>query len=246
MKRALVIALLLMGATSLGAGGRLVVANTPEYTTAAAVAAKPALAAERTVAFSNCNIWPRPEIQLVPGGGGVVRGVGSGGCFPAFALFEIPDSLAALIDVETVITFDDGVTEASFQLGLVGSLKGDEVVRIRWRKPGDMPIINDAEEDGYVTVVPVVANTPFLVTLHDASSEGRPPVTEFFRGDPPIAQHRIVATGSFWIDVQLGYGIPAPFGCWPLTCDQYGEVFGFAHTSRPTTTNFRAMVFPVD
>lgn len=230
-------AILVVGATAAHAETPgLVVASTPQYSTSILVTSTPALTSPITLNFSLCGVGPSWAIVTVPpGGANIARSIGVASCIPPFTIFAAPPST---VKAESIITYDDGKDRSSFTLGPVGALFGDEVIRVG-------PLVSDDQEGSWLTFFPLVANTPVLVTLYDATGSGAPPRTELFRVSKPVGQHRIAAKGVFWVEIQLGYGIPAPYGCWPLVCSDYGLIYGFASSGTPAGGSFRAYPFPV-
>lgn len=225
----------MLPAAALAAPPGLVVASTPQYSTSILVTSTPALTSPLTLNFSLCGLGPSWAVVTVkPGGADVARNIGVASCLPPFTVFAAPPPT---VKAESIITFSDGRDRSSFTLGLIGALSGDQVIRLG-------PLVSDTEEGSWITLFPVSAATPFLATLFDARGV-LPPSIELFRADPPVSQYRIAAKGVFWLELQLGYGIPAPYGCWPKVCGDYGTIYGFASSGTPDGGSFRAYPFPV-
>lgn len=226
------------------ADGKLVVAHVPGpdgqppiYTTALELLATPDLVAETRIDISRCVVGPSgASLHVTPGGANYLSGLGSNACIDSpFLLLTIPPPT---VTAKTIISFRYGQDRNSFTLPPIGAVAGDQVVTIG-------PCNSDDFEGCYLSVFPIKADTPFLVRLRDARGEA-PDRVEMFKASPPVEQYRIQAKGLFWLDVQLGVGIPAPYGCWPeASCDVYGEVYGFGNSGSPDGGNLRPYPFPV-
>jgi len=181
--------------------------------------------------FSRCGVTSAAKVKLAANAAVVLRDPVV--CVSGFALLPAPASPAS---AETVVTFGDGVTAASFTLPALGALYNDSPAVI------DRAMVSDDREGVWITVIPKYDNTPLYAVLWDARNPGGDPIIEKFKASPPIAQHRIEAKGVFWVEVFLG--TDPLYRCFPSkTCDVVGPVYGFVSNGTEVGGSFRVSPF---
>jgi hypothetical protein len=169
--------------------------------------------------YSECGTLSAAKITLPAGGANVLRKPVV--CVYGFAMLDAP---AAPASAETVVTFNDGMTAASFTIPAVGALYDDTPAQLA------RPLIVDAEEGSWITVIPQYNDTPLYVVLRNAANLAAAPVIETFRAKLPITQYQVQASGIWWAEVYLG--TDPTYRCFPAkTCEGvYGAVYGFGST----------------
>jgi len=206
--------------------------------------------------YSICQSGPSgARVELAAGAAALLRNPVA--CVNGFALLPAPkprcasevnalrrrrqnslvDAEVSCIDpsAEAVLSFDDGVTTASFTVRPIGALYGDAPVIV------GRPLVSDEKEIVVVAVFPRYESTPIYLELQDARSLMYLPVLEKFKASPPVAQHVLEAKGVFWIRVLLGYD--DFYRCWPGTCEAWGNVYGFVANGTPIGGSMRVMAF---
>ncbi len=181
--------------------------------------------------FSQCGVTSAAEVDLPAHGATVLRDPVV--CVHGFALLPAP---AAPAVAESVVTFGDGVSMASFTLPPIGALWNDDPAVL------DRVMVSDGREGIWLTLLPE-HETPFYVVLRNAEDVGADPVIEKFRASPPIGQYRVEAQGVFRVEVYLG--TDPLYRCFPAqSCaGVFGNVYGFGSNGTPLGGSMRVSVF---
>jgi hypothetical protein len=177
--------------------------------------------------FSLCRVTSAAKVSLPAAAAQVLRDPLV--CADGFALLPAPPAPAI---AETIVTFNDGTSSASFTLPALGVLPADVALKVR------RPIVSDDVEGSWITVIPTYDRTPLYVVLRDARDVDAPPIVETFKASRPITQHRIEARGVFWASIAVG--TDPTYRCFPSsTCSVYGDIYWFASTGTPAGGSFR-------
>ncbi len=162
---------------------------------------------------------PSPDVALAPNGAAIVRDVALSQFCGAkeIELFPVP----AGADSFTVLSFDDGVTQSSFDLPAIGAITSSQRFG---------PIVSDSIDGTWINTFPT-KSTPLSVEVYDGS--GVKVATELYEAEPPVDQYRVKAR------VAVGFIVITGWPGFPLTAPLYG----FANSGTPRGGNLRSFPF---
>lgn len=164
-------------------------------------------------------------LDLPAGGAVIARNVGESFANESVAfLAPSPDA----IDVVSLLSFNDGITRASFALPPIGSVTQAVSANVG-------PLVSDSEEIATITTFSE-SDVPLYVMLTDGSTGDR--TVESFTSGVGVSQYRIQSQGVYLATVHVGY---YGFGC-HSRCEG-AEVYGFASTGSPDGGSFRSFSF---
>lgn len=162
---------------------------------------------------------PSPDVTLAPNGAAIIRDLAlSHFCgVKEFELFPVPSGA----DSSTVLSFDDGKTQSSFELPPIGAITSSQRFG---------PIVSDDYEGTWINTFPTKI-TPLSVEVYDGS--GKRIGTELYEAQPPVDQYRLKTA------VPVGFIVITGWPGFPLT----SSLYGFVNRGTPRGGNLRAFPF---
>jgi hypothetical protein len=162
---------------------------------------------------------PSPEVTIAPNGAAILRDVALTQFCGAQDIQLFPPPAGA--DSFTVLSFDDGKTQSSFDLPPIGAITSSQRFG---------PIVSDDYEGTWINTFPTKP-TPLSVEVYDGS--GKKIATELYEANPPVDQYRLKT------NVSIGFVVITGWPGFPLTAPLYG----FANSGTPRGGNLRAFPF---
>jgi hypothetical protein len=154
--------------------------------------------------------------------------------FEHVGIFLVPAPTVDGLEVESLISYDDGTSRNSFSLGPIGAVTAEH--------SSIGPFISDAKRGTWITTFPA-KSTPVWLIVHDGLHLFAP-AWETYTALPPVHQYQLATTNpSSMLFVEVRIGDPW-FGCLPFQdCSTFSPLYGFGSSGRPAGGNFKAFPF---